>query len=336
MTNRILILLICFSFFSCATITNRKQTRIEVHTFPNAATICLDNDTCVATPVILEVPRSYSDFRVVVKNDSLEKTIQIRSRVSPEFKWGNLLFSFYGPIGYIIDATSRKKMYTYDNSILVDLSNNKTGYKKWESLKQGQFYIRVSHPWFDFVGFNNGREFNRYNTYIGMTVGIDYYHSKHSYLSLSGGAAGISDMPFPAEKFTYSDTTQNVSSYSVKLTNNHDLNVFLGQNVCFTVGYGLSFTHFSYSQTTSDTLSYKHYDLFRKEISSVGLSFDANFIFLKYYHIGFSVLPSYYTINSHKWEYSYLSYFDFGVRFPIGRHINKNLRVIKYKPKLLE
>jgi len=315
---------------------NRKQTRIEVHTFPDSATICLNNDTCVKTPVVLEVPRSYSDFKVVVKNDSLEKTIQIRSRVSPEFKWGNLLFSFYSPIGYIIDATSRKKMYSYDNSILVDLSNNKTGYKKWEPEKRGQFYIRVSHPWFDFVGFDNGRGFNRYDTYIGMTVGIDYYHSKHSYLSLSGGATGISDMAFPYERFDYPDTTQYVKSYSAKLTNNHDLNIFLGQNVCFRLGYGLSFTHFSYGQSIYDTLRYHNSETYKKEKSTVGLCFDANLTFLKYLHCGFSVLPSYYTINSHKWEYSYLSYFDFGIRFPIGRHKNKDLRVIKYKPKLLE
>lgn len=117
------------------------QTRIKVLTLPNSATICLDNYTCVKTPVVLEVPRSYSDFRVVVKNESIEKTIQIRSRVSLEFKWGNLLFSVYSPIGYIIDATSRKKMYSYDNSILVDLSNNINGYKKWGSLKRVNFTL---------------------------------------------------------------------------------------------------------------------------------------------------------------------------------------------------
>lgn len=315
---------------------NRKQTRIEIHSFPDSATICLDNDTCVKTPVVLEVPRSYNDFRVVVKNDSLEKTIQIKSRVSPEFKWGNLLFSIYCPIGYIIDASSRKKIYSYDNSILVDLLNIKNGYKKWQSTKQGQFYIRASNPWFDFVGVDNGRGFNRYDSFIGMTVGIDYYHSKHSYLSLSGGATGISDILFPYETFDNFDTTQNVKSYSAKLTNNHDLNILSNQNFGFTVGYGLSFTHFSCSQKLQDSISYKYSELYKQEKSTVGLCFDANFIFFKYYHIGFTLLPSYYTINSHKWEYSYLSYIDFGVRFPIGRHKTKNLRVVKYKPKLLE
>ena len=153
---------------------------------------------------------------------------------------------------------------------------------------------------------------------------------------MSGGASGISDMAFPLERFDYPDTTQYVKSYSAKLTNNHDLNIFLGETVCFRLGYGLSFTHFSFGQTIYDTLRYRNSETYKLEKSTVGLSFDANLIFYKYLHFGFSVLPSYYTINSHKWEYSCLSYFDFGVRFPIGRHKNKDLRVIKYKPILLE
>ena len=98
MINRVLIILICFSLYSCATLINREQIRIEVHTFPNSSFICLDNDTCVKSPIILEVPRRYNDFILVVKNDSTEKIVKIISRIAPEFKWWNLLFIYGCPI----------------------------------------------------------------------------------------------------------------------------------------------------------------------------------------------------------------------------------------------
>ena len=47
MTNKIILVLICLSCYSCATLVNNKQTQIEIHTIPESATICLDNDSCI-------------------------------------------------------------------------------------------------------------------------------------------------------------------------------------------------------------------------------------------------------------------------------------------------
>lgn len=336
MTIRILILIICFSFYSCATLINNKQTRIEIHSIPDSASICLDNDSCVISPVILEVPRNYNDFSVVVKNDSIEKPIRIKSRVAPEFMWGNLLFVYYSPIGYIVDASSRQKTYSYDNSLLVNLSDKTRDYQKWEPSKKGQFYIRSSFPWFDFIEFDNGRGFDNYKSYMGLTLGIDYYHSKHSFLSLSGGATGISDIAFPVMDKWVSDTVQFVNSFSAKLTNNHDLNIFSSKNIDFTLGYGLSFTNFRYRQIFKDSIQSMDVELYKKAISTVGFCADANVILFKYFYAGLSVLPSFYTLKRNKWEYSYLAYFDFGIRLPLGNYKDDKIKVIKYKPKLLE
>jgi len=335
---RICILIIWLSLLltSCATLMNSKQTMIEVHTNPDSATICLDNDSCFKSPLCLEVPRSYSDFNIVVKADSVKKTIRIKSKVSPEFKWGNLLFVYYCPIGYIVDASSRQKIYSYDNSIFVDLSNKRADYQKWKSSKKGQFYFRGSMPWFDFLEFDNGRGFENYKSYMGLTIGVDYYHSKRSYLSLSGGATGISDIAFPVMDRWLLDTAQFAKSFSAKLTNNHDINIFSTDNISFTLGYGLSFTHFRYRQIFEDTITNKTIELYKSNKSSLGLCFDANVILFKYGFIGINVLPSCYTLNSSKWEYSYLAYFDFGIRLPLGNYKKDKNRVIKYKPKLIE
>ena len=336
MKKKILTSMICISFYSCATLINNEQTRIEIHSFPDSATICLDNDSCYKSPVILDVPRNYSDFNVVVKNDSIEKSVRIKSRVAPEFSLGNLLFVYYCPIGYIVDASSRQKIYSYDNSLLVNLTDKTHDYKKWKASKEGQFYFRSSLPWFDFVEFDNGRGFDNYKSYMGLTLGIDYYHSKHSFFSLSGGATGISDIAFPVMDRWFSDTVQFVNSFSAKLTNNHDLNIFSSKNIDFTLGYGLSFTHFKYRQNFHDSIKHTDIGLYRKAISTVGLCVDANVILFKYFYAGLSVLPSFYTLSSNKWEYSYLAYFDFGIRLPLGNYKDDKIKVIKYKPKLLE
>lgn len=281
------------------------------------------------------MPRSYNDFNLVVKNDSTEKIVKINSRVAPEFKWGNLLFIYGCPIGYIVDASSRQKIYSYDNSILVDLNSEKDEYLKYKRSKQGQFYVRSSLPWFDFVEFDNGRGFENYKTYMGLTIGLDYYHSKLSYLSLSGGVTGISDIGFPVMDRWY-DTAQFVTSFCAKLTNNHDLNIFSSENIGFTVGYGLNFTHFRFRQVANDTINYNDVELYKSSKSALGLCFDANVILFKYGYIGINILPSFYTLKTNKWEDSYLTYFDFGVRLPIGNYTKDKYRVLKYKPKLIE
>jgi|GEM_PF-1845431 len=327
--------MICFSFYSCATLINSKQTRIEIQSFPDSATICLDNDSCYKSPLILDVPRNYCDFSVVVKNDSIEKPIRIKSRVAPEFSLGNLLLVYYCPIGYIIDASSRQKMYSYDNSILVNLTDKTHDYEKWNTSKEGQIYFRSSLPWFDFLKFDNGRGFDNYKSYMGLTLGIDYYHSRRSFFSLSGGATGISDIAFPVMDRWYSDTAQFINSYSAKLTNNHDL-ILSSKNIGLTLGYGLSFTYFKYRQDIYDSIKYSDVESYKNDILTIGLCLNSNVILFKYFYAGFSVQHSFYTLNRNKWEYSYLSYFDFGIRLPLGKYKVDKIRVIKYKPRLLE
>ncbi|MFZ4796350.1 MAG: hypothetical protein ACOYMA_02580 [Bacteroidia bacterium] len=315
---------------------NSKLTRIEIHASSDSAMICLENDSCIRTPICLEVPRSYNDFGFVVKNDTIKKTIRIKSKVAPEFKWGNLIFFYYCPIGYIIDASSRQKIYNYDNSILIDFSKKKVDYKKWSTSKKGQYYLRGSIPWFDFIEFDNGRGFKNYKSYFGLIIGGDYYHSKKSYLTLSVGATGVSDIGTPVMDRELKDTNQFVNSFSAKLTNNHDIKIFSSDYISFTFGYGLSFTHFRYKQNFEDSINNKTIELFKSNKSAIGLVFDANIILFKYGFIGLSVLPSYYTLNNSKWEYSYLSYIDFGLRLPLGDYNKNKMKVIKYKPKLLE
>ncbi len=264
---------------------------------------------------------------MLVKSDSLEKTITLKSKVFKTFDIGHLYFVY--PCSSIkgIDSSSSNVIMGYDNPIFIDLTNESSDYKKWRSSKQGQLYVRASFPWFDYVGFDNGLGFENYVIYMGMTIGLDYYHSKHSYYSLTGGATGISDLAFPVMDSQY-DTAEFVKTYCIKLANKHEFNLFSNEKIVFTIGYGFNFTHIAYR--IQDDIN--NNELYNNTKSVLGLSVDANLLLFKYGFAGVNFLPSFYTLNTDDWEYSFLAYIDFGLRIPLGHYKKGQYRVIKYEP----
>lgn len=334
MKNLILLASLSLLITSCATILNKKTVRIDVYS-DQPALICIDKDSSVSTPVSLEVPRSYNDFDLLIKNDTTQKTIRIKSRIAPEFAWGNLLFYYYSPLAYMADVSGKQKIFAYNNSIKVDLTDSISGFKKWKPSKKGQFYVRGAIPWFNYAEFNNGLSYKNYDIYHGLTAGLDYYHSPKSFLSFSGGITGISEFGIPVMDREYSDTLESAKAFSAMLTNNHNLGVYATDKVDITVGYGLSFTHFDYNKKLYDSAANNFTELFKSNKSVLGLSLNANFTFFKYYFVGFNFLPSIYTLNTGKLEYSELTFIDFGLRIPLG-HYSKKLKVVSYKPKLIE
>jgi hypothetical protein len=301
--------------------------RVEVHTFPDSSNICLQNDSCIKAPLVLEVPRSGNDIKLLVKSDSLEKTVTLKSKVLKTYDIGHLYFVHNCPSKKGIDNSTSNLILGYDNPIFIDLINESSDYKKWRSSKKGQLYVRASFPWFNYVGFDNGLGFENYVTYMGMTLGVDYYHSKRSYYSLIGGATGISDLAFPVMDSEY-DTAEFVKTYCIKLTNSHDFNLFSNEKIVFTIGYGLNFTHFTYK--IHDDVN--NVELYKNTKSVIGLSVDANLLLFRYGFFGINYSPSFYTLTTNKWEYSFLTYIDFGVKIPLGNYRKIEYRVLKYDP----
>ncbi|MFB6320742.1 hypothetical protein [Saccharicrinis sp. FJH54] len=323
--------------YSCATLLNSRETNIEIHTSPQSAKICLNNDTCVDSPVILEVPRGPNDFYVAIKNDTTYKNVRIKSRLSPEFTFGNLFFVLYSPLGYVGDAYYRDAMYTYHNSIYIDLNNSLSEYKKWKPSKKGQIYFRSSLPWFDNIGIKNPVKYETYNIYKGLALGADYYHSKRSFISWNIGVTGFDDIPqIYMDRWDLGDTITNFLSMSTKLTNNYDFNITTSKNFGFSVGYGLSLSYFQYKEHILNQLE-RHFNLTQNNhYYTLGLCFEANLFLLKYFYIGASYLPSFFTFKKNAWEYSHLAYVDFGIRLPLKKYRKDNITKINYRPKTIE
>jgi hypothetical protein len=331
----LIILLSCCTLCSCATLISLEDERlihrdlqhIEIHTLPDSSTICLPNDSCIKAPVVLEVPRKGNDLKLLITSDSLEKAITLKTKSYKTCDFGRLYFVSNHPSKSETGNSQSRLILDYDNPILIDLTDQSHDYKSWRSSAQGQLYFRASFPWVDYIGFDNGPGFENYMTYVGMTIGADYYHSGRSYVSLTVGATGLSEFAFPGMEVRY-DTAEFLKTYCIKLGNNHDFNLFSNANIVFTVGYGFNLTHFRYI----DNDYVYHVTIHKNTKSVLGLNFSANLLIFKYGFVGLNYLPSFYTLISNHWEYSFLAYIDFGIRIPFGHYRKIPYPVLKIEP----
>lgn len=316
-----------------------------ITTNPDSCLIKLDNDSIVRSPVVLNVPRSNKDFNIIVKNDTTEKKVRIRSLLSPEILPFDLLYKISSSFkGSIVKDSILRKMYVY-NDFSIDVRNKLQNDYYQIAPRKGHFYIRGSIPFLDKLNFNNHGESIDHLDYLGLTGGIDYYWKKHTFLSLNGGLTGKSD-GFPTiDKSIDIGKYETERSYSVRLTNNHDFSFWFLDEVDLSVGYGLSVTNFKYEQMFNDTINHNSVALNKSSITTAGFTFNTYMTFLNCLFAGLNYSPSFYTTNNKSFEYSNLIYLDFGIRMALGNY-NKakkmmykaykryKVRAIKYDPFL--
>ncbi|WP_017258183.1 hypothetical protein [Pedobacter arcticus] len=110
---------------SCATILNSRKTTLNVYT--NQPTqLIVANDTLknTITSRTITVDRNKNELKMVIFNDSLQKTLNIKPFSSLAY-WANL--GFYYGIGMLIDRNNPKR-YGYPKMVYVDLEDNRNEY----------------------------------------------------------------------------------------------------------------------------------------------------------------------------------------------------------------
>jgi hypothetical protein len=106
-------------FSACARLLNDKKTYIQLNSIQPGSAFLVNHDS-VRSGGIIEVERSKLPLAVTVYNDSLRKTVFVRSRISNVY-WLNFLTVYYS--GFLIDwRTSRK--FTYPKKIYVDVNDS--------------------------------------------------------------------------------------------------------------------------------------------------------------------------------------------------------------------
>lgn len=186
--SRICFLLILIALLnSCATLVNTKYTAVNIEAEDDSVKYCLDYEKTQwhETPDQIYVKRSRNDLMIIAKKDSTEKLIQVNSKLSNAFWFGNIFAGGY--IGYAIDLTNPRK-YTYPKHIIIGVdpvSHELTGkYKKLLSPEKYLLSFRVSVPEGNFFYLNKGHGYGNTFGFLGISGGMEYYISNKRSLSI--------------------------------------------------------------------------------------------------------------------------------------------------------
>jgi hypothetical protein len=335
MKQSLLSLCIFLLFSSCATIVNRKTTKIEVHTIPGSSTLVLSHDSAVTTPVVLEVPRSYENFEVELLHDSIRKPVLFKSRIAPQV-WGNLAFLFYCPVGMIVDVYSKKKIFTYRKDILIDFTVDPPAVEEWYPDLKGKFFLTACVPGMNFLKLDTGSGSGNYSMLAGIILGGDYYYRRRSYISAEIGFTGAinANNPHYGRKVYDStglpapDTVERATSFIFRITNNHDFKYA-------SVGYGINLTDYMYSLEMTDSLG--NYTTSGKNLGylALGCNVSVRFRLFRFLTLGITYAPSFFNLSAWKAQYSHVIYLDAGIRLQMGKHRGEKVKKVAYRPRYL-
>lgn len=318
----LLLIIIVFSFTSCATIFTKKTYQLEIKSYSN--TKVKVNDSIYNLPAKVNVKRSKKDLSIILISDTLNKKYTLKPSISPKYLYGNLSFVHFAPVGYLVDLTNEKRFY-YGKSHFLNISDtitqintpirkSYTNFKKNISnyftekhqTNKGQINLFLSIPWVNNFNFKPNGENQKSSTgFLGLSTGIEYYHSENKFLSLNASAVMDFIAPFPAP-FSYDGEAEFFNSLSVALTENHKFNRF-------TFGYGVNYSknNWKFDNTTYDESIPNSKKPVYKSNYGIGLIGNGYFRVSNNFFIGLNYKPTIYNINPiSKFQYEHVISFD--------------------------
>ena len=297
---------------SCATVMNRKTQRIDIITNKHAYVKINDQELAnIKNRTKFIAVRDIRPINLVVFNDSISKELLLDSRSSFLY-WFNIYAN--AGLGMLIDKDSPKR-YVYPKRVYVDMANNINTFTTYNPVvRKGSLQLHYSLPWINNFIFNPSFENStKINTgFMGVMIGLDYYHKMNQFLNLS--ACGVMDffIPFPGA-VDFSGEVDMMESLYLSISNNYRVKRI-------SVGYG-----FSYSKNIWDHRYYERFDPpppTRDPVTRIDYSFGFIFPFYvqvgEYFDIGLLYRPSVLTIKpTTKFKYSHLLSIDFAWKIPI-------------------
>ncbi len=290
---------------SCATIINQPYKSITIYT-TEPTDIILNKDTVktINNEARLKIARKKEPLIITAHTDSLSKTFSVKPKNSCWY-WGNI-FCNYG-IGMLVDRNNPKR-YTYPKRIYLNSTDTIDKYYTYRPFNnKGELYLHISLPHINSFYLIPENEEPKINTgFFGLTIGVDYYHSRYQFVNF--GISAVSDffLPVPAP-IDISGEYELMSSRYISLSNNYKIKRF-------TVGYGLSYA--------KNTWDFRYYDRFdpppptrepvKKSNHAFGLIFPIYFQLGEFFNIGVVYRPTFYRPNvTEKFEYEHVISLDF-------------------------
>jgi hypothetical protein len=296
-------IVIVFLISSCATILNEPKTSVVIETNIPSRVIMAEQDTLKTEDnrVQLDVLRGKEPIKLMILADSSHKNLTIKSKNS--FLYYYNIIGNYG-IGMLIDRKTPKR-YVYPKTVYVDMKlKSYFTYKPFH--EKGDFFFHFSLPYINrFNLWPQGETRRKRNTgYLGMAIGLDYYHKSNQFLNLRTDVSTDFVLPFPVPIDFFGELEQMFTS-SVSFSNNHKIGRF-------TVGYGINLGRQTWN------LSYRgDRDSFPRSPACIsntafGLNISAYRAVRKNFQLGIIYRPTFYKFSVAKpFKYEHLISVDF-------------------------
>lgn len=260
-----------------------------MHSDTDSVKICVNNDTTrwYDTPTWINVERSKNDLLILAKKDSIQKLIQVNSKLSTAFWLGNM-FSGIGIFGYAIDLTNPKR-FTYPSNITINFKSNNlssNGYRTWLTPEKGLLTFKISIPEGNHFYINKGKRYGNSFGFLGIAGGVEYYLSDKYSLSADIGALTDFMIPIPAPVDYFGPHESSSAVYG---------NLQLGSDISrLHYGAGLQFNKTFFNKWDTIPSTSEHYR--RDTLSVHKVQNNLGLVFSTYYRIsnGFNVGISYY------------------------------------------
>ncbi|MCZ8198685.1 MAG: hypothetical protein O9267_13860 [Flavobacterium sp.] len=322
MIKKLVTIVLIFSLTSCATIFTKKTYKLEIKSFANTKVKVYDS--IYNLPAKIEVKRSKNVLPIVLISDTIKKNYSLKPSINPKYLYGNLSFVHFAPIGYLVDLTNGKRFY-YGKTHFLNISDTITqintpirkSYKNFKDdilnyftekhqTNKGQINLFLSIPWINNFNFKpNGESQKNSSGFLGLSTGIEYYHSEHKFLSLNASAVMDFITPVPAS-ISYNGEYESLSSLSIALTENHKFNRFA-------LGYGVNYSknNWRLENTEYDENIPNSNKPISKANYGLGLIANGYFRVTDNFFIGLNYKPTLYNINPlNKFQYEHVISFD--------------------------
>lgn len=304
MKKTLIILTISLLLASCASLTNQEWTRSTIYT-TEPTRIVFRNDTIktLRNKAKLTLERKNAPIEIIAITDSLKKKVTINPINSFAY-WANIPCN-YG-IGMLIDRTNPKR-YTYPKYIYLNSSDTINRHFSYGQVNnKGQLLLHLSLPHINSFRLTPENEGTKSNTgFWGISLGLDYFHSKNQYVNLSLSAVSDFFVPVPAAVDIWGEYELMSSAY-LSLSNNYKIKRF-------SLGYGLS-----YVENTWDFRNYGGDETVptrepvKKTNNAFGLIFSSYFQATPHFYIGVIYRPTFLRLDiAPSFKYEHLISIDF-------------------------
>lgn len=291
--NRLLI----FGFYiltssSCTTLIHQRTVGVNIYSDVDSALVCLEDSTeCYITPATIDLPRSKSDKVLILKKDTIVKTIKLNSSLSAAFWLGNM-FNGAGVVGYAIDLTNPKR-FTYPKNNYVSLAGTNEFDKtkpqktqKWIPPIKNQLNFKISIPEGNFFYINKGHGYGNAFGFLGISAGLEYYISDLYSINLDFGSMTDFMLPFPAHVDYEGAYDKSFASY---------LDLQIGRDVkAFHFNLGIQGNRTSYYERETVQLFPQYIDTLKYSVQQYnsGLALSGYYKITDGFNLGLNYYPS--------------------------------------------